>query len=68
MVLRCKDCVTYNLVRYAEVGVTDEEFQEVFAVGLAVGDSLVVPHLRRAMPRLQKIRGGTPPRRSPRST
>jgi AhpD family alkylhydroperoxidase len=57
LVLRCDDCVTYHLVRCAEEGVTDDEFQEVFAVGLVVGGSIVIPHLRRAMARLQEVRG-----------
>ena len=36
---------------------TDEEFQELFAVGLVVGGSIVIPHLRRAMARLEEVRG-----------
>ena len=31
---------------------------EVFAVGLVIGGSIVIPHLRRAMARLQEL-GGT---------
>ena len=27
LVLRCDDCITYHIVRCAEEGVTDEEFQ-----------------------------------------
>ena len=34
MVLRCDDCITYHVIRCAEEGVTDEEFHEIFAVGL----------------------------------
>jgi AhpD family alkylhydroperoxidase len=56
MVLRCDDCITYHIVRCAEAGVTDEEFQEIFAVGLVVGGSIVIPHLRRAMARLEEVR------------
>jgi len=55
MVLRCDDCITYHVIRCAEEGVTDEEFQEVFAVGLVVGGSIVIPHLRRAMARLEEV-------------
>jgi len=55
-VLRCDDCITYHVVRCAEEGVTDEEFQEVFAVGLVVGGSIVIPHLRRAVARLEEVR------------
>lgn len=56
LVLRCDDCVTYHLVRCAEEGVTDEELREAFAVGLVVGGSIVIPHLRRAVARLEEIR------------
>jgi AhpD family alkylhydroperoxidase len=56
MVLRCDDCITYHVVRCAEAGVTDEEFTELFGVGLVVGGSIVIPHLRRAMARLEEVR------------
>jgi AhpD family alkylhydroperoxidase len=56
LVLRCDDCITYHVVRCAEEGVTDAEFQEVFAVGLVVGGSIVIPHLRRAVARLEEAR------------
>jgi AhpD family alkylhydroperoxidase len=56
MVLRCDDCITYHVARCAEEGVTDEEFTEVFGVGLVVGGSIVIPHLRRAMARLEEVR------------
>ena len=56
LVLRCDDCITYHVVRCHEEGVTQEEFLEVFAVGLVVGGSIVIPHLRRAMARLEEVR------------
>jgi len=34
----------------------DEELFEVFAVGLVVGGSIVIPHLRRAVARLEEVR------------
>ena len=55
MVLRCDDCVTYHLVRCKEEGVTDEQFFEAFNVGLIVGGSIVIPHLRRAVDTLDEI-------------
>lgn len=61
LVLRCDDCVTYHIVRCREEGVTDAEMVEAFAVGLVVGGSIVIPHLRRAMARLEELRG-VPPR------
>lgn len=55
LVLRCDDCVTYHVLRCAEEGVTREEFLELFSVGLVVGGSIVIPHLRRAMDRLEQL-------------
>lgn len=49
LVLRCDDCITYHLIRCHEEGVTREELFEVLAVGLVVGGSIVIPHLRRAV-------------------
>ena len=55
MVLRCDDCVTYHVVRCREEGVTDPEFFEAFSVALVVGGSIVIPHLRRAVARLEEL-------------
>ena len=55
LVLRCDDCVTYHLARCQEEGVSREEFLEIFSVGLVVGGSIVIPHLRRAMARLEEL-------------
>ncbi|HEY8425772.1 MAG TPA: carboxymuconolactone decarboxylase family protein [Limnochordales bacterium] len=49
LVLRCDDCITYHLIRCKEEGVTREELFEVLSVGLVVGGSIVIPHLRRAV-------------------
>jgi AhpD family alkylhydroperoxidase len=56
LVLRCDDCVTYHLVRCAEEGVTDAQMLESLSVGLIVGGSIVIPHLRRAVATLDEIR------------
>jgi AhpD family alkylhydroperoxidase len=55
LVLRCDDCITYHVVRCHEEGTTREEFLEIFSVGLVVGGSIVIPHLRRAMGRLEEL-------------
>jgi AhpD family alkylhydroperoxidase len=55
MVLRCDDCITYHLVRCREEGVSDPEFYDAFAVALVVGGSIVIPHLRRAVARLEEL-------------
>ena len=56
LVLRCDDCVAYHLIRCCEEGVSDEELYEVFSVGLVVGGSIVIPHLRRAVAFLEELR------------
>lgn len=60
MVLRCDDCITYHVVRCKEEGVTRAEFLEAFNVGLVVGGSIVIPHLRRAVATLDELEGVTP--------
>ncbi len=56
LVLRCDDCITYHVQRCCDEGVTDPEIHEVFSIGLVVGGSIVIPHLRRAVARLEEIR------------
>ena len=48
LVLRCDDCITYHLVQAKQADITDEEFDEIMAVGLVVGGSITIPHIRRA--------------------
>ncbi|AHG89879.1 alkylhydroperoxidase like protein, AhpD family [Gemmatirosa kalamazoonensis] len=55
LVLRCDDCVTYHLVRCAEEGVTRPEIFEALSVGLIVGGSIVIPHMRRAVDRWSEL-------------
>ena len=49
MVLRCDDCISYHVAQCKDAGVTREEMFEAFSVGLVVGGSIVIPHLRRAV-------------------
>lgn len=58
MVLRCDDCISYHVAQCKEAGVNREEFFEVFSVGLVVGGSIVIPHLRRAVDFLDKLESG----------
>lgn len=60
MVLRCDDCITYHVVRCKEEGVQRDEFMEAFNVALVVGGSIVIPHLRRAVARLDELDGAPP--------
>lgn len=55
LVLRCDDCISYHLVTAVEHGVTRAELMEVFDVGLIVGGSIVIPHLRRAHELLDEL-------------
>ncbi len=48
LVLRCDDCIAYHTIRTREVGVADKEFDEVMSIGLIVGGSITIPHIRRA--------------------
>ena len=56
LVLRCNDCVTYHLQRCVEIGLTDDQLYEAFNVGLVVGGSIVIPHLRKAVAMLDELR------------
>jgi AhpD family alkylhydroperoxidase len=58
MVLRCDDCISYHVAQCKEAGVNREEFFEVFSVGLVVGGSIVIPHLRRAVDFLDTLESG----------
>jgi hypothetical protein len=42
------------------VGVTREEFLDAFNVALVVGGSITIPHLRRAVERLDGLLGEKP--------
>jgi AhpD family alkylhydroperoxidase len=55
LVLRCDDCVSYHVAQCREAGVTEDEFFEIFSVGLVVGGSIVIPHLRRAVDFLDEV-------------
>jgi AhpD family alkylhydroperoxidase len=55
IVLRCDDCVTYHIKQCAEIGVTREQFLDAFNVALVVGGSITIPHLRRAVERVDQI-------------
>jgi AhpD family alkylhydroperoxidase len=55
LVLRCDDCIAYHVIRCHETGRTVEEITEALSVGLVVGGSIVVPHLRRAVELMDEI-------------
>ena len=54
-VLRCDDCITYHIKQCADIGITREQFLDAFNVALVVGGSITIPHLRRAIERVDQI-------------
>jgi AhpD family alkylhydroperoxidase len=57
LVLRCDDCVNYHIIRCHQEGVEDDEFEETLAIGLVVGGSITIPHLRRAFEAWDELKG-----------
>jgi len=55
LVLRCDDCISYHVAQCREGGVNRDEMFEAFSVGLVVGGSIVIPHLRRAVDFLDQL-------------
>ena len=49
LVLRCDDCIMYHLANCREAGVSDQELDEALSIGLVVGGSITIPHLRQAL-------------------
>jgi AhpD family alkylhydroperoxidase len=60
LVLRCDDCVSYHLIRCVQLGASDQEITEALDVGLVVGGSIVIPHLRRARELLDQLAAAGP--------
>jgi AhpD family alkylhydroperoxidase len=58
LVLRCDDCISYHVAQCREAGVSRDEMFETFSVGLVVGGSIVIPHLRRAVDFLDRLEAG----------
>ncbi len=56
LVLRCDDCIAYHVIRCKELGCTDQQVWEILNVGLIVGGSIVIPHLRRAVALLDELK------------
>lgn len=58
LVLRCDDCILYHLIQNFENGTSDDELEEALTIGLAVGGSITIPHLRRALRAWDEMREG----------
>jgi AhpD family alkylhydroperoxidase len=54
-VLRCDDCITYHIKQCMSLGINREEFLDAFNVALVVGGSITIPHLRRAIERVDQL-------------
>ena len=54
-VLRCDDCITYHIKQCVQIGVNRAEFLDAFNVALVVGGSITIPHLRRAIDRVDQL-------------
>ncbi len=55
LVLRCNDCIDYHLEQCRNAGWTDDQLYEALHVGLIVGGSIVIPHLRHAVETLDLL-------------
>ncbi len=55
LVLRCDDCIRYHVEQCHRAGVNRAQMFETFSVGLVVGGSIVIPHLRRAVEFLDQL-------------
>lgn len=54
-VLRCNDCIDYHLEQCVKAGYSKEEIEDALNVGLVVGGSIVIPHLRHALRSLDEL-------------
>lgn len=55
LVLRCDDCIDYHLIQCHAEGVTTAELEEIMSIGLIVGGSITIPHLRHAFRSWQEL-------------
>ncbi len=56
LVLRCDDCINYHLKNCVDLDYSDQEIEEALSIGLLVGGSIVIPHMRRAIAVLDEMR------------
>lgn len=61
MVLRCNDCIDYHIIQCVDAGWSDAELHDAFNIGLVVGGSIVIPHLRHAVETLGLYRQAAQP-------
>ena len=56
LVLRCNDCVDYHLIQCVRADWSTAEIVDALNVGLVVGGSIVIPHVRHAIMTLEQLR------------
>jgi len=56
LVLRCNDCIDYHIIQCIDAGFRDDELFEALNVGLVVGGSIIIPHLRHAVESIELYR------------
>lgn len=49
LVLRCDDCIAWHVHRCYETGISTEQLTEAMGIGMLVGGSITIPHVRRAL-------------------
>lgn len=49
LVLRCDDCILYHLIECHKAGVSSKELADAVSIGMLVGGSITIPHIRRAI-------------------
>ena len=57
LVLRCEDCINHHVMRCHELGITDEELEEALSVGMVVGGSITIPHVRKIFDAWEELGG-----------
>ncbi len=55
LVLRCDDCIRYHIIQCHDSGLSRNGFMEALNIGLVVGGSIVIPHMRRAVDFLDEL-------------
>ncbi|MCB1219451.1 MAG: carboxymuconolactone decarboxylase family protein [Planctomycetales bacterium] len=55
LVLRCDDCIYYHINESFQKGASMEEIEETLSIGLIVGGSITIPHIRRAFKAFEEL-------------
>jgi len=58
LALCCDECVKYHLLQCHKLGVSAAELEEALHIGLIIGGSITIPHLRRAFKAWDDLKKG----------